>query len=116
MSSPFIEIKNLYKSFKNSKGETIQVLEDVNLDIAKGEMFGIMGFSGAGKSTLVRCINRLEEPDTGDVIIDGMNITKLGTAELNKRREKIGMIFQTFNLFDSMTVFENIEFPLKTAR
>ena len=115
MSSPFIEIKNLYKSFKNSKGETIQVLEDVNLDIAKGEMFGIMGFSGAGKSTLVRCINRLEEPDTGDVIIDGMNITKLGTAELNKRREKIGMIFQTFNLFDSMTVFENIEFPLKAT-
>ena len=115
MSSPFIEIKNLYKSFKNSKGETIQVLEDVNLDIAKGEMFGIMGFSGAGKSTLVRCINRLEEPDTGDVIIDGMNTTKLGTAELNKRREKIGMIFQTFNLFDSMTVFENIEFPLKAT-
>ena len=115
MGGPFIEIRNLYKSFRNSKGETVQVLDDVNLDIAKGEMFGIMGFSGAGKSTLVRCINRLEEPDSGDVIIDGLNITKLGSKALNERREKIGMIFQTFNLFDSMTVFENIEFPLKAT-
>ena len=115
MVDAFLEIKHLSKSFKNSKGELIQVLDDVNLDIAKGEMFGIMGFSGAGKSTLVRCINRLEEPDSGDVIIDGMNITKLGPAALNERREKIGMIFQTFNLFDSMTVFQNIEFPLKAT-
>lgn len=115
MNNPFIEIRHLYKSFENSKGETIQVLDDVNLDIAKGEMFGIMGFSGAGKSTLVRCVNRLEEPDSGDVIIDGLNVTKLGPKALNERREKIGMIFQTFNLFDSMTVFENIEFPLKAT-
>ena len=115
MSEPFIKIRNLYKSFENSKGETIQVLDDVNLDIAKGEMFGIMGFSGAGKSTLVRCINRLEEPDSGEVIIDGLNVTKLGPKALNERREKIGMIFQTFNLFDSMTVFSNIEFPLKAT-
>lgn len=115
MGNPFIEIRHLYKSFKNSKGETIQVLDDVDLEIAKGEMFGIMGFSGAGKSTLVRCINRLEEPDSGDVIINGMNITQLGTSALNERREKIGMIFQTFNLFDSMSVFRNIEFPLKAT-
>ena len=115
MGNPFIEIRHLYKSFKNSKGETIQVLDDVDLEIAKGEMFGIMGFSGAGKSTLVRCINRLEEPDSGDVIINGMNVTQLGTSALNERREKIGMIFQTFNLFDSMSVFRNIEFPLKAT-
>ena len=115
MSKPFIEIKHLYKSFVNAKGEKIQVLEDVNFDIAKGEMFGIIGFSGAGKSTLVRCINRLEEPDSGEVLINGENITGLGTKALNERREKIGMIFQTFNLFDSMSVFENIEFPLKAT-
>lgn len=115
MDKAFIEISHLCKSFRNSKGETIQVLDDVNLDIAKGEMFGIMGFSGAGKSTLVRCINRLEEPDSGRVLIDGMDITALGHKELNKRREKIGMIFQTFNLFEAKSVFENIEFPLKAT-
>ena len=115
MGKPFIEIKNLCKSFKNSKGEKIQVLDDVNLEISKGEMFGIIGFSGAGKSTLVRCINRLEEPDSGEILINGEDITKLSTKALNQRREKIGMIFQTFNLFDSMSVFENIEFPLKAT-
>ena len=115
MERPFIEIRHLYKSFANSKGENIQVLDDVNLEIARGEMFGIIGFSGAGKSTLVRCINRLEEPDSGEILIDGEDITSLGTRELNERREKIGMIFQTFNLFDSMSVFENIEFPLKAT-
>ena len=115
MGRPFIEIKNLYKSFRNSKGETVQVLDDVNLEIARGEMFGIIGFSGAGKSTLVRCINRLEEPDSGEILVNGEDITKLGTKALNERREKIGMIFQTFNLFDSMSVFENIEFPMKAT-
>lgn len=115
MERPFIEINHLYKSFKNSKGDTIQVLDDVNLNINKGEMFGIIGFSGAGKSTLVRCINRLEEPDSGEILIDGKDIIKLDSKSLNLRREKIGMIFQTFNLFDSMRVFENIEFPLKAT-
>lgn len=115
MDKPFIEIKNLYKSFKNSKGETVQVLDNIDLSIARGEMFGIIGFSGAGKSTLVRCINRLEEPDSGDIYINGEAVTKLDHKALNKRREKVGMIFQTFNLFDSMSVFENIEFPLKAT-
>lgn len=109
----FLEIKNLYKSFTNNKGESIQVLRDINLSIKKGEIYGVIGLSGAGKSTLVRCINRLEEPDSGNVLIDGVNITQLSKNELSKRREKIGMIFQTFNLFDSMTVTQNIEFALK---
>ena len=115
MEKAFIEIKNLSKSFDNSKGENIKVLNDISLDIAKGEMFGIIGFSGAGKSTLIRCINRLEEPDTGSICINGEDITSLDSKALNARREKIGMIFQTFNLFDSMTVAQNIEFPLNAT-
>lgn len=111
----YIEIRDLCKSFKTSKGDILQVLKHVDLDINKGEMFGIMGFSGAGKSTFVRCINRLEEPDSGEIIIDGVDITKLNHKELSLKREKIGMIFQTFNLFDSKTVVENIMFPLQAT-
>lgn len=110
----FIEIHNLEKSFK--MGQTsFKVLDNINLNINKGDIFGIVGFSGAGKSTLVRCLNRLEEPDNGIVSIDGKEITALSFGELKKERRNIGMIFQAFNLFDSKTVAENIAYPLHVA-
>lgn len=112
MEKKFIEVNQLYKTF-HSKGQDIEVLKGINLTVDKSEIYGIVGFSGAGKSTLVRCINRLEEPDSGTVRIGEHEITSLGKAELNRQRRKIGMIFQQFNLFDSMTVAQNIAYPLK---
>lgn len=112
MGERFIEISNLNKSFMSANGTHLQVLNNINLSIEKGEIFGIIGFSGAGKSTLVRCINRLEEPDSGSIRINGVEMINLDHGSLNARREKIGMIFQAFNLFDSKTIFGNIEFPL----
>jgi len=114
MSSAFLEIKNLYKTF-HSEDQTIDVLRGINLSIEKGDIFGIVGFSGAGKSTLIRCLNRLEEPDSGSIKLGDVEITTLPKKELNLRRQKIGMIFQQFNLFDSMTVRQNVAFPLENA-
>ncbi len=114
MDEKFIEIKQLYKTF-HTKKQTIEVLKGIDLSVGKGDIFGIVGFSGAGKSTLVRCINRLEEPDSGTIRIGEREITALGRAQLNEQRRKIGMIFQQFNLFDSMTVAKNIAYPLKMA-
>lgn len=111
-SEYYIEIKNLKKTFK-TKDKEIEVLKGIDLNVKKGEIYGIVGFSGAGKSTLVRCVNRLEEPDSGIVRIGDDIITELSKSELDKRRSRIGMIFQQFNLFDSMTVSENIAYPLK---
>ncbi|MDQ0204525.1 methionine ABC transporter ATP-binding protein [Pectinatus haikarae] len=107
----FIEIHNLEKSFKTDN-KSFRVLNNINLSIDKGDIFGIAGFSGAGKSTLIRCLNRLEEPDSGTVIINGREITSLSSSQLKKERRSIGMIFQAFNLFDSKTVAENIAYPL----
>lgn len=112
MEDKFIEVKQLYKTF-HTKKQDIEVLKGIDLSVEKGEIYGIVGFSGAGKSTLVRCINRLEEPDSGSVRIGDKEITALGKAQLNEQRRKIGMIFQQFNLFDSMTVAQNIAYPLK---
>ncbi|MCB2294830.1 ATP-binding cassette domain-containing protein [Clostridium algoriphilum] len=109
-----IRINNLSKTFNTPYGN-IEVLKDIDLEIEKGDIFGIIGFSGAGKSTLVRCINRLEEPDSGKIFIGDKEITSLGKKELRVARKKIGMIFQQFNLFDSRTVFENISFSLEVA-
>ncbi|MDE6964974.1 MAG: ATP-binding cassette domain-containing protein, partial [Lachnospiraceae bacterium] len=114
MDEKFIEVKQLYKTF-HTKKQNIEVLRGIDLSVGKGDIYGIVGFSGAGKSTLVRCINRLEEPDSGSVRIGDKEITSLGKAELNRQRRKIGMIFQQFNLFDSMTVTQNIAYPLKMA-
>lgn len=114
MDEKFIEVKQLYKTF-HTKKQDIEVLRGIDLSVGKGDIYGIVGFSGAGKSTLVRCINRLEEPDSGSVRIGDKEITSLGKAELNRQRRKIGMIFQQFNLFDSMTVTQNIAYPLKMA-
>ncbi|MFL0250439.1 methionine ABC transporter ATP-binding protein [Clostridium neuense] len=109
-----ISIKNLGKSFNTPYGK-VEVLKGINLEIKKGDIFGIIGFSGAGKSTMVRCLNLLEKPDEGTITIGDKDMTKLNKKELRKAREKIGMIFQQFNLFDSKTVFDNVAFPLKVA-
>lgn len=88
-------------------------MNDVSLEIEKGEIFGIIGFSGVGKSTLVRCINLLERPTSGKVFIGDEELTAMSPAELRQHRKKIGMIFQQFNLFASRTVYDNVAFPLK---
>ena len=107
----YIQITNLYKTYY-PHGQALPVLRGVNLSIYKGEIFGIIGFSGAGKSTLARCVNRLERPDSGSITIDGTDILSLDKNALRKERRKIGMIFQTFNLFEAKTVFKNIALPL----
>lgn len=109
-----ITIKNLSKTFNSPYGK-VEVLKNINLQIEKGDIFGVIGFSGAGKSTLIRCINRLEEPDQGEIYVGETNITALNKGELREARKKIGMIFQQFNLFDSRTVYENIAFSLEVA-
>ena len=91
-----IEIKNLSKTYQSAAGE-ITALRDISLTINDGEIFGIIGLSGAGKSTLVRCINYLEKPTSGQVIVDGQDLGKLSNKELLKTRQNIGMIFQGFN-------------------
>ena len=109
-----IEIKHLGKVYSGAAGKVV-ALDDINLEIRDGEIYGIIGLSGAGKSTLVRCINLLEVPTGGEVIIDGKSITKLPRKELLKLRQSIGMIFQGFNLLDQRTVLKNICFPLEIA-
>jgi D-methionine transport system ATP-binding protein len=110
-----IELKNLYKTY-DTEGEKVEAVKDVTLNINKGEIYGIIGFSGAGKSTLVRCINFLERPTKGQVLIDGKDLNDLSNKELREKRKKIGMIFQHFNLMKSRTVFENIAYPLKGSK
>lgn len=107
-----IRFENVTKTFI-TENRTVTAVKDVNLDIKKGQIYGIIGFSGAGKSTLVRCINLLERPTSGKVYIDSREITALKEKELRKERKKIGMIFQQFNLFASRTVKENVAYPLK---
>lgn len=114
MGTSFISIEDLYKTFKNADGN-VEVLKGINLELEKGDIFGIVGFSGAGKSTLIRCLNRLEKPDCGRIRIGEHEITALSKKELNHHRQKIGMIFQHFNLFDSRTVFRNVAYPLEIA-
>lgn len=107
-----IRLEHITKTYVNA-GKKFNAADDVSLEIGKGEIFGIIGFSGAGKSTLVRCINLLERPDSGKVLIDGKDITSLRGAELRRQRKKIGMIFQHFNLFASRTVLQNVIFPIR---
>lgn len=107
-----IEIKNLSKDFFLD-GKKFKAVDDVSLKVNEGEIFGIIGLSGAGKSTLVRCINRLEEAQEGQILIEGQDILSLGQGDLSKLRKNIGMIFQHFNLLEQRTVFENISFPLE---
>ncbi|MBN2898564.1 MAG: ATP-binding cassette domain-containing protein [Clostridia bacterium] len=109
-----IKLENLYKEFK-TRSHTVTALNDVSLDIKKGEIYGIIGLSGAGKSTLIRTVNRLEEPTSGTVTINGVELTGLTQKALRKERQKIGMIFQQFNLLSSRTVEGNIGFPLELS-
>lgn len=110
-----IEISNLTKIYK-SPMQDILALDQVSLKVNKGEIFGIIGLSGAGKSTLIRCINMLEKPSEGSIIVDGQTITSLDKKELRSSRQKIGMIFQQFNLLSSRNVFDNIMFPLEISK
>ena len=109
-----IEIKNLTKTFKTSDN-TVEALKDINLTINDGDIYGIIGMSGAGKSTLVRCINMLERPTDGKVIIDGKDMGALTPAELRSARRNITMIFQSFNLLMQRNCLDNICFPLQLA-
>lgn len=106
-----IEIVDVCKTFSDSVG-SVDACKNVSLKINDGEIFGIIGYSGAGKSTLVRCMNLLETPDSGEVIVGGTPLTKLSAARLRAERRQIGMIFQHFNLMPSRTVRQNVEFPL----
>ena len=109
-----IELRHIQKVFHTPKGD-IHACQDVNLTVQTGEIFGVIGYSGAGKSTLVRMINQLEKQTSGEVIIDGEDISLLNPKDLRKKRTKMGMIFQHFNLLWSRTVQKNIELPLEIA-
>ena len=109
-----IELKHLTKTFSTSDG-TFQALDDVNLTVSDGDIFGIVGMSGAGKSTLVRCINLLERPTAGQVVIDGEDMTALPAGALLAKRRSISMIFQQFNLLMQRTCLKNVCFPLEIA-
>ena len=110
-----IEINHLSKKFIQ-KDEEILALDDINLSIEKADIYGIIGMSGAGKSTLVRCLNYLEVPTDGDVIIEGKNLGLLSEKELRKQRSEIAMIFQHFNLLMQKNVIDNVCFPLKLQK
>ena len=106
-----IELTHVSKDFGKGQQE-VHAVRDVSLSIDKGEMFGIIGFSGAGKSTLVRCINLLERPTAGTVMVDNKDLTALSARELRQARKKIGMIFQHFNLMPSRTVAGNVAYSM----
>jgi D-methionine transport system ATP-binding protein len=106
-----IELRGVSKTFHGKR--TVEAVRDVSLAVEEGEIFGVIGFSGAGKSTLVRCINLLERPESGEVLIKGRDLRRLNNRDLRASREDIGMVFQHFNLFRSRTVAGNIAFPLK---
>jgi len=109
-----IEIRNLTKTFHTANGD-ITALKDINLTVRDGEIYGIIGLSGAGKSTLVRCMNLLERPTSGDVLVDGKNLMTMPRKELLQMRQSIGMIFQGFNLLEQRNVLKNVCYPLEIA-
>lgn len=111
---PIITLNGLGKVFRNKELE-VKALEDINLSIYEGEIFGIIGLSGAGKSTLVRCINFLERPTSGSVIFNGMDLAELPAKDLFKARQSMGMIFQQFNLLMQRNALQNICFPMEIA-
>jgi D-methionine transport system ATP-binding protein len=109
-----IQLQHLKKEYLVGK-KSVTALKQIDLSIKKGEIFGIIGHSGAGKSTLIRCINLLEAPTDGSVIVDGVDLTRLGKRQLQEERRHIGMIFQHFNLLTSATIYENVALPLRLA-
>lgn len=114
MSEPIIQIKHLNKTYGTGDG-AVSALQDINLEIQKGDIFGIIGLSGAGKSTLVRCINLLERPTSGSIIVDGQDLTLLSPKALREARRNVTMIFQSFNLLMQRTCLKNICFPMEIA-
>ena len=110
-----IELQQISKSFEIN-GEQIQALENINLSIEQSDIYGIIGMSGAGKSTLIRCLNYLERPTSGEVIIDGKVLSSLSIKELRRERSDISMIFQHFNLLMQKNVINNVAFPLKIRK
>lgn len=114
LTNEIIKIENLNKTFL-AKDKKIVALDNINLTIKRGEIFGIIGLSGAGKSTLVRCINFLEEPTEGNVIFEGQNLGKLNKRDLLKARRSMAMIFQNFNLLSQRNALQNVCFPMEIA-
>ena len=127
----FIKIKNLIKKYQLNNGKGLVAVNNVNLDIGQGDIYGIMGLSGAGKSTLIRLLNRLEEPTSGEILVkqeivdkknntitgyENKNILKFNMKMLREYRKKTGMIFQHFNLLNSRNVAENVAFPLEISK
>ena len=107
-----IDLKDIDVTFE-TKDRTVHAVREVNLTITRGEIYGIVGYSGAGKSTLVRTINLLQRPTSGSVLVKGEELTAMSAKELRETRKNIGMIFQHFNLMESLNVYENVAFPLK---
>lgn len=107
-----IKLQNVTKTFQQGN-RSIQALNNVSLTVPAGQIFGVIGASGAGKSTLIRCVNLLEKPTSGQVIVDGQDLTKLSDRQLTIARRQMGMIFQHFNLLSSRTVFGNVALPLE---
>lgn len=113
-SNPHLVVQNISKSFSQNGPE--KVLDDVSFTVHPGKILGIIGKSGAGKSTLLRCLNGLEKPDTGKILFHGQSLTDLSTIKLREVRRKIGVVFQSFNLLSSRTVFENVALPLELLK
>ena len=110
-----IKIKNLSKIYKKGD-QVVRAIDGIDLQVEQGDIYGIIGLSGAGKSSLVRCINRIEDPTAGSIHIGDLDILSLHGKSLRQARQKIGMIFQNFNLLSSKTVYENIAFPLRLQK
>ena len=109
-----ITVRGLTKSFADGE-KKVTALNGVDLTVYEGDIFGVIGLSGAGKSTFVRCLNRLEEPDEGSIIINGQDVRELSEKELNIARRNIGMIFQQFNLLSQASILDNVCFPMEIA-
>ena len=115
MNKEIIKVQNLKKNYKLKK-QTITAIQNINITINQGDIYGIIGLSGAGKSTLIRCLNFLEKPTEGKVFYKGIDLSSLKNKELLKIRQNIGMIFQNFNLLEQRTVLENVLFPLEISK
>ena len=105
-------LNDVYKVYGKKNEKKVEALSGINLSVNKGEIFGVVGFSGAGKSTLIRCVNLLERPTHGQILINGVDLLSLSPKELREQRKKIGMIFQHYNLLHSKTIFQNVAMPL----
>lgn len=110
-STPQLVAQNISKSFSQNQNE--KILNNISFEIQAGKILGIIGKSGAGKSTLLRCLNGLEKPDTGKILFQGQDLLTLSNQKLREFRQKIGVVFQSFNLLSTKTIFENVALPLE---